>query len=131
VETATYGSEFVAARIATDQIIDLRNTLRYMGVAVLDSIMFGDNQSVITSATIPHSKLGKRHVALAYHRVREAIAGKVVKFYHIDGVINPADMLSKYAGYQQCWPMLRALLFWGVSYQNLPDGNTSGETHTT
>ena len=29
VETATYGSEFVAARIATDQVIDLRLTLRY------------------------------------------------------------------------------------------------------
>ena len=27
VETATYGSEFVAARICVEQIIDLRNTL--------------------------------------------------------------------------------------------------------
>ena len=30
VETATYGSEFVAARIATEHIIDLRTTLRYL-----------------------------------------------------------------------------------------------------
>jgi hypothetical protein len=29
VETATYGSEFVAARIATDQVIDIRTSLRY------------------------------------------------------------------------------------------------------
>jgi hypothetical protein len=34
VQTATFGSEFVAARIAVDQIIDLRNTLRYLGVPV-------------------------------------------------------------------------------------------------
>ena len=34
VETATYGSDFVAARIATDQIIDLRYTLMYLGVPV-------------------------------------------------------------------------------------------------
>ena len=34
VETATFGSEFVAARIATDQIIDLRYTLMYLGVPV-------------------------------------------------------------------------------------------------
>ena len=34
VETATYGSEFVAARIATDQIIDLRYALMYLGVPV-------------------------------------------------------------------------------------------------
>jgi hypothetical protein len=34
VETATYGSEFVAARMCVDQIIDLRTTLRYLGVPV-------------------------------------------------------------------------------------------------
>jgi hypothetical protein len=34
VETATYGSEFVAGRITVDQIVDLRTTLRYLGVNV-------------------------------------------------------------------------------------------------
>ena len=34
VKTATFGSEFVAARIATDQIIDLSYTLMYLGVPV-------------------------------------------------------------------------------------------------
>ena len=29
VETATYGSEFVASKTATEHIIDLRHTLRY------------------------------------------------------------------------------------------------------
>ena len=61
VETATYGSEFVAARTATEQIMDLRYSLRALGVP-LDgpAWMFGDNQAVITSSTIPHSKLSKR-----------------------------------------------------------------------
>ena len=46
VETATYGSEFVAARTAVDQIIDIRTTLRYLGVPIRDkSYMFGDNRS--------------------------------------------------------------------------------------
>ncbi len=117
VETATYGSEFVAARIATDQVIDLKLTLAYLGVNVKQSVMFGDNQSVVTSSTIPHSKLNKRHIALSYHRVREAIASGVLSFHHINGKSNPADMLSKHAGYQQFWPMLRSLLFWGVSVE--------------
>ena len=30
VETTTCGSEFVAAKTATEQIMDLRNTLRYL-----------------------------------------------------------------------------------------------------
>jgi hypothetical protein len=34
VETATCGSEFVAARVCVEQIIDLRNTLKFLGVPV-------------------------------------------------------------------------------------------------
>ena len=34
VKTATYGAEFVAARTCTEQIIDLRTTLRYLGVPI-------------------------------------------------------------------------------------------------
>ena len=34
VETATYGSEFVAARQATEQVIDLCYTLKAMGVPI-------------------------------------------------------------------------------------------------
>ena len=34
VETATYGSEFVAAKIATEQIMDIRQTLRYLGAPI-------------------------------------------------------------------------------------------------
>jgi hypothetical protein len=117
VETATYGSEFVAARIATDQSIDLQITLQYLGVSINNSYMFGDNQSVITSSTLPHAKFNKRHIALSYHRVREAIAGNIVKFCFISRRINPADMLSKHAGYQQFWPLLQCLLFWGVSLE--------------
>ena len=54
VEAATYGSEFMAARLATQQIIDLRITLRYMGVPIGGSAwLFGDNESVIKSSIIP------------------------------------------------------------------------------
>ena len=53
VKTATYGSEFVAARIATEQIIHLCIFLRDMRASVLGpSWMFGDSQSVITSSTL-------------------------------------------------------------------------------
>lgn len=113
VETATYGSEFVAARIATEQIMDLRYTLRMLG-APLDgkAYMFGDNQSVITSSNIPHSSLNKRHNALAYHRVREAIASNVLWFFHIPGKENPSDVLTKFLGHSVFWPLIKPFLFW-------------------
>ena len=68
VETATYGSEFVASKTATEHIIDLRHTLRYLGVPINQNlILFGDSRSVVTCSTLPHSTLGKRHHLLAYH----------------------------------------------------------------
>ena len=97
VESATYGSEFMAARIATQQIIDLRLTLRYMGVP-LDgpAWLFGDNESVVKSSTIPASTLNKRHNALSYHTVRSAIAAGIINFRHVPGKKNPADVLTKH-----------------------------------
>jgi hypothetical protein len=48
VETATFGSEFVAARTTIDQIVDLRMTLRYLGVPIREkNYVIGDNETVI------------------------------------------------------------------------------------
>ena len=113
VETATYGSEFVAARICVEQIIDLRNTLRYLGVPInAKSYMFGDNKSVVDSASKVQAKLHKRHTALSFHCVREAIASGMVTFHHIPGQHNPADILSKHWAYADVWKLLQPLLFW-------------------
>ena len=113
VEVATYGSEFCAARTCIEQIVDLRNTLRYLGVPVRSrSYMFGDNESVVKSSTVPDGKLHKRHNMLSFHYVREAIARGFVVFQHIPGVENPSDILSKHWGYSDIWPLLQAILFW-------------------
>jgi hypothetical protein len=113
VEDATFASEFNAARTAVNQIIENRIILRYFGVKIKGkTYLFGDNEAVITNSTIPHSQLNKRHLALAYHKVREAQAANVIGFYHIDGDKNPADIMSKIWGYQQVWPQLKAILFW-------------------
>ena len=113
VETATYGSEFGAARTAVDQIIDIRTTLRYLGVPIRDkSYMFGDNKSVVTSSTIPNSTISKRHHLASYHRVREAITAKFISFHWKDGKSNPADILSKHWEFATVWPMLKPILFW-------------------
>jgi len=122
VETATYGSEFVAARTCVEQIIDLRNTLRYLGVPLIEtSYMFGDNESVVNSSSIPHAKLHKRHTALSFHRVREAIAARYVVFSFLPGTANPADILSKHWAYSCTWEFLQCLLFWQGDTANIQD----------
>lgn len=123
VETATYGSKFVAACQAVNQIIDLCTSLHYLGVPIqTKAYMFGDNQSVVTSSTIPHSGLNKHHNALSYHHICEAIAAKILSFFHIDGKTNPADILSKHCGFQEFWPHIKALLFWPGDMASIADG---------
>ena len=67
MEKAIYGSEFLATKTATKHIMNHRNTLRYLDVPIMTkAYMFGDNKSVIMSATIPQSVLNKRHNMLSY-----------------------------------------------------------------
>ncbi len=95
--------------------------------------MFGDNQSVVDSSNTVHAKLHKRHTMLSFHRVREAMASKMLSFTHIFGESNPADILSKHWGYSQVWPQLRSLLFWAgdtaaeksIGLQNPDDGESA------
>ena len=116
----------------TYQIIDLRTTLRYLGVPILGkTYLFGDNSSVITNSTMPHSQLNKRHIALSYHRVREAVACKdLLGFYHIPGTLNPADILSKHWGFADVWTQLKPLLFWSGETMEIKDNISSKDANS-
>ena len=62
--------------------------------------------------TIPHSNLNKRHNALSYHCVREAIAANILYLIHIDGKLNPSDVLTKFLSWAKFWPLIQPFLFW-------------------
>ena len=67
-----------------------------LGVPIDGSVlMLEDNKSVVMNTTIPSSALKKKHCAVAYHRVREAVAARIVRFCHIDTRLNIADILTK------------------------------------
>jgi hypothetical protein len=79
VERATNRSEFVAANVYVEQIIDLQNTLWYLGAPIFSrSYIFGDNKSVVDSSMQVYAKLHKRHNMLSFHRVREARASGMI-----------------------------------------------------
>ena len=85
------------------------------------SVMFGDNESVVNSTSMPHGKLHKQHAAASWHRIREAAAAGWVKFNHIAGKLNPADILSKHWDMPSVWPTLKPLMFWGGDTADLID----------
>ena len=54
VESSTYGSDFVAMRIATELTIGLRNDLYMLGFPIHGPAnLFCDNQSVVINSSIP------------------------------------------------------------------------------
>eukprot|EP00957_Ditylum_brightwellii_P022501 1697902-Ditylum_brightwellii.AAC.1 len=61
VETSTYGSEIVAGCIAIDLAVKMGYNLRMLGAPVKGTtVLFGDNKSMITNTSLPHSNLKTR-----------------------------------------------------------------------
>ena len=112
VETSTYGAELVAAKIATELILEYRYALRMMGAEPDGpALLLGDNNSVVLNCTMPSSVLKKKASACSYHRVREAIASGVMRFAHITSDKNYADILTKPVPGPQYRELVRPLLF--------------------
>ncbi|MGH7955267.1 MAG: hypothetical protein ACREOZ_04830 [Gloeomargaritales cyanobacterium] len=80
VESSTFGSEFIALKIAVEMVEGLRYKLRMFGVP-LDGPANGfcDNNSVVRNVTDPASTLKKRHNSIAYHKVRESAAAGIIR----------------------------------------------------
>ena len=95
-EASTFGSEFVAMKIAVELIEGLRYKLRMMGIPLEEPTnVFCDNEAVVKNSTKPESTLKKKHNAIAYHRVREAQAAGIVRIAKEDGLTNLADIFTK------------------------------------
>jgi len=69
-------------RTAKDMLVALRYKLR----------MFN---GVVKNTTIPESMLAKKHNAINYHAVREAMAAKILRVGKEDGMTNLADLFTK------------------------------------
>ena len=96
VQSATFGAEFVALKRAVEEAITLRYHMRSMGVAVTQpTVIYGDNLSAITNATMPGSALKKKYLALSYHFCREPFSAGIVDIRKINGKDNYADAMTK------------------------------------
>ena len=101
----------VAARIATELTMAMRYRLMMLGVPIKGlAILFGDNQSVVTNCSLSTSTLKKKHNAIAYHRVREAVAAGVINLVHLPSKDNVADIMTKPLGPQQHYLLMSRFL---------------------
>ena len=75
IETPHFGDEFIAMKLCCEYIKGLRYKLRMMGIVVdLPSFVFGDNQSILSNTSLPHSKSNWKSSSITYHSVRKGVA---------------------------------------------------------
>jgi len=112
VESSTFGSEFIAMRILVELLESLRYKLRMMGIPIDGPVnTFCDNKSVVTNATTPTSTLKKKHNSIAYHRVREAVAAKILQITKVHTSENLADLLTKPLAGPQLKQLIQKILW--------------------
>ena len=96
VEASTFGSEFIALRLAKEMIVALRYKLRMFGIPIAGPTdVFCDNEGVVKNTSIPESVLNKKHLSIAYHSVREAAAAGILRVGKEDTDTNLADLFTK------------------------------------
>jgi hypothetical protein len=96
VETAVFGSEFVALKHGMETLRGLRYKLRMMGVEIYGpSYIYGDNMSVIHNTQRPESTLKKKSLQICYHACRESVAMGESLTGHCDTNDNRADLATK------------------------------------
>ena len=96
----------MALKTATDLINALQYKCRMMGIP-LDgpTHVRVDNMSVVNNTTLPESTLKKKSHSIAYHYLRETVAGGAMRIGYEPSETNIADMLTK----TQCGRVQKAL----------------------
>ena len=81
-----------------------RAYLQYLGKLVGDmDYVWGDNESMINSSTIPEAKLHKQHNILSFHYVRSMVAQGYINMQHIASKWNFSDILTEHWSYQSSY----------------------------
>ena len=96
VETSSFGSKFMAMKVATEYIRGLQYKLRMMGIAIKGPCyVYGDNNSVLINSSVPDSMLKKKSNSVAYHHTREGTFQDEWRCAYINTHDNPSDLQTK------------------------------------
>ena len=111
-ESSSYGSELVAMRIARDLISAMRIKLKCFGVPINGPCnVFCDNNAVVKNTSIPESVLQKKHNAINYHIIREAVAAGILRIGKEDTETNIADAFTKLMEFSRKFKLLHGFLW--------------------
>ena len=95
IADSTCVAEYKAASLAAKEAIWLRQLLGEIEASTAPILIFCDNQSAIKIAKNPCEHQRTKHVTIAWHTVRQAIADGDVLLQYISTHLQVADLLTK------------------------------------
>jgi hypothetical protein len=94
----------VAFWICKELIVAICYKLQMFGVEIDGPAnVFCDNHGVVKNISIPESTLMKKHNAINYHVVREAVVAGILRVGKEDGETNLVDLFMKVIMGQKRW----------------------------
>jgi hypothetical protein len=111
-ESSTYGSELVAMQIVKDMVSALRIKLNCFGIPLSrPTNVFCNNNAVVQNTSIPKLTLSKKHNAINYHIIREAVAAGIIRVGKEDTLTNIADVFTKLVPFTRKYQLLSPFLW--------------------
>jgi hypothetical protein len=99
-------------RIAKDMVSALRIKLKCFGIPISGPTnVFCDNNAVVQNASIPKSTLSKKHNAINYHIICEAVAARIIRVGKEDTLTNIADVFRKLVPFTRKYHLLSPFLW--------------------
>ena len=97
--TSSTEDEFIPAVSAGNMCKFIRHILDEVGYHQHEpTAIYEENAAAILMANAGKPTKRSRHIDIQYFALQEWVARKLVKLFHIPGVVNPADALTKALG---------------------------------
>ena len=96
VESAVFGTKFIAMKLEIDALRGLRYNLRMMGILIsVPSYIYVGNMSVVHNTFRTESAFRNKSDSVCYLAVHESVAIGKSLIGHIPSKVNVADLLTK------------------------------------
>jgi hypothetical protein len=102
-------AEYMALSDCSCQVVWVHSIFKELNYSLIPIKIASDNQGAIFNASNPVTKKRSKHINIWYHYIRELVEIDVVCLLYIQGVENPADILTKNLGhikFSTFWPKL-------------------------
>ncbi len=99
-------------RIAKDMVSALRIKLKCFGIPISGPTnVICDNNAVVQNTSIPESTLSKKHNAINYHIIGEAVAAGIILVGKEDTLTNIADVFTKLVPFTRKYQLMSPFLW--------------------